>query len=99
MSNTNHTYEDKLREVGLLSLVQRRQRGDMIQTWKILIGYDRVDRNSMFTLATDIASRSTRQSTDPLYIVKPLAKLDQLTFFQYLYLVGFLSAYPMYMTF
>ena len=72
----SHTYEDKLREVGLMSLVQRRQRGDMIQTWKILSGHDQIDRNSMFTLATDVASRSTRQSTDPLHIVKPLAKLD-----------------------
>ena len=30
------TYEEKLREVGLTSLEERRKKGDMIQVWKIL---------------------------------------------------------------
>ena len=32
------TYEEKLREVGLTSLEERRKKGDMIQVWKILHG-------------------------------------------------------------
>ena len=35
------TYQDKLKELGLPSLEERR-RGDMIQTWKILHKYDDV---------------------------------------------------------
>jgi len=34
------TYEEKLREVGLTSLENRRKRGDMIQVWKILHGHE-----------------------------------------------------------
>ena len=37
--------EEKLREVGLTSLEERRKRGDMIQVWKILHGHDHVDKN------------------------------------------------------
>ena len=36
-------YDDKLKEVGLRTLKQRRLRGDMVQTWKILTGHDNVD--------------------------------------------------------
>ena len=45
------TYEEKLREVGLNSLEERRKRGDIIQVWKILHGHDHVDKNKWFSSA------------------------------------------------
>ena len=42
------TYEEKLREVGLISLEESRKREDMIQVWKILHGPDHVDKNKLF---------------------------------------------------
>jgi len=40
------TYEDKLEELGILSLVDRRSRADLIQVFKILKGIDDVDSSS-----------------------------------------------------
>ena len=37
------TYQDKLKEVGLTTLEERRDRGDMIQTFRIIQGLDNVD--------------------------------------------------------
>ena len=37
------TYEEKLRGLGMTTLQRRRERGDMIQTWGILTGYDEAD--------------------------------------------------------
>ena len=45
------TYKEKLREVGLTSLEERRKREDMIQVWKILHGHDHVDKNKWFSSA------------------------------------------------
>ena len=41
-------YEDKLRELKLPSLKQRRMRSDMIQTFKIIRGLDKVDKDVWF---------------------------------------------------
>ena len=46
-------YEDKLRELGMTTLQRRRERGDMIQTWRILNGKDRVDPAKWFRLQED----------------------------------------------
>ena len=59
------TYEDRLAEVGLTSLVDRRRRGDMIEVWKILHGKENVEKSKRFTLAADAAQRPTRQSSSP----------------------------------
>ena len=45
------TYKEKLREVGLTSLEERRKREDMIQVWKIFHGHDHVDKNKWFSSA------------------------------------------------
>ena len=46
------TYQDKLKEVGLTSLEDRRDRGDMIQTFKIIQGLDNVEVGTWFQLAS-----------------------------------------------
>ena len=44
------TYEDRLIEAGMTSLVDRRTRGDMIATYKILSGKDKVAPGMLFDL-------------------------------------------------
>ena len=65
------TYEDKLRELGLQSLRTRRTRYDLIQTYKILNNLDDIQSDQWFQKASEIASRSTRQSADPLKLITP----------------------------
>ena len=72
----SQNYEDRLKELGLLSLVERRERGDMIETWKILHRVEDIDPSTLFSLSADVASRNTRQSSDPLNIVKPASRLE-----------------------
>ena len=43
-------YEGRLREAGMMSLVDRRLRGDMIATYKVMSGKDKVDPGVLFTL-------------------------------------------------
>ena len=63
------TYEEKLKEVGLISLENRRKRGDMIQVRRILHGHDHVNKNKWFSSAygpEEGMGKQTRQSSDPL---------------------------------
>lgn len=43
-------YEDRLRLTGLTTLEERRNRGDMIETFKIMKGITKVDKNKFFKL-------------------------------------------------
>ena len=45
------TYQERLAELGETTLETRRQRGDMIQTYRILSGKDKVSYSTWFTLA------------------------------------------------
>ena len=58
------SYEEKLKELTLLSLKERRERADMIQTFKILQGLSDVNPGTWFSRINH--SRVTRNATDPL---------------------------------
>ena len=62
-------YEDRLKELCLQSLEERRIRYDMIQVFKLMHNYDDVDRRQFFQTAEEESVRVTRQSSDALNIL------------------------------
>ena len=67
------TYEEKLSEVNLQSLENRRLRGDMFQTWKILHQHDNIRESSVFTRCNTVSQRQTRLTTsDYNLVMKPV---------------------------
>jgi ribonuclease P/MRP protein subunit RPP40 len=69
------TYEDKLIEPGLPTLVERRHQTDMLQTFKIVRGIDRVDSSTWFQLAAQ-TGRATRSADDPLNLRPKTTRLE-----------------------
>ena len=53
------SYEDKLKDAGLTTLKERRERGDAIQTFKVLKGFSNVDATKWFQAIPEDA-RPTR---------------------------------------
>ena len=53
----NLSYTERLQKLGLPTLEYRRERADMIQTYKILHGIDNVDKDKLFTMAQYHATR------------------------------------------
>ena len=56
------TYEERLESVGLTSLVERRERGDAIETFKTLRGFNRVNRDNWFQFRDCDNMRATRST-------------------------------------
>ena len=69
------SYEEKLKEVGLTSLQQRRRRGDQIQVWKYLHNQCPMSED-MFTMSSEQHSRVTRHTKKPYNIEKPKGNLE-----------------------
>ena len=49
----NKPYEERLAALGLTKLVERRFRGDMIETYKIVSGKENISREKFFQMATE----------------------------------------------
>ena len=70
------TYEERLLEVGMPTLQDRRIRGDAIQTWKTLNRHDDVDEKVWFERFADGQHRDTRLSTCELNLKPKCFNLD-----------------------
>ena len=60
------TYNDKLAKLKLTTLEERRWRGDMIQTWRILTGKDMVKVETWFDMEVDrqrVGATTTRNAS------------------------------------
>ena len=58
------SYADRLKELNLFSLEQRRLRGDLIQTFKILKGIDNVNPGDFFDLKKEKRTRGHKWRLD-----------------------------------
>ena len=70
------TYQDKLKELGLPSLEERRRRGDMIQTWKIFHQHDDVCEKTWFTRLNTASTVSTRLNSSIFNLEMKRTNLD-----------------------
>ena len=69
------TYENRLKVLGLQRLVERRIRGDMIETYKIMTGKEKLDKRRLFTMTTLISRRH------PMKIYRKYSRLDVRKYF------------------
>jgi hypothetical protein len=69
------SYEQKLEELGLTTLEERRHQADMLQVFKIMTGKDNVDSSCWFRRANEGAVR-TRQAAGLMNLVKPRVRLE-----------------------
>ena len=51
------SYDERLKECGLITLETRRLRRDQIEIFKVLNGYENIDRNIFFSLTKDSRTR------------------------------------------
>ena len=86
VTNLRGTYEERLAILKMRTLEERRVRGDLIETYKILTGKSNVDPRTWFTFASDTdANIRTRSATGFLNLVQPpVGKTDlRNTFFSH----------------
>ena len=57
-----NTYEERLANVGLTTLVERRERGDAIETFKTINGFNNVNREDWFSFRDAANTRATRST-------------------------------------
>lgn len=70
------SYNEKLKELNILSLELRRQQSDLVQTYKILHKIDRVDPKTWFETFGDTSLRPTRQSSYHLNLKRSRSSHD-----------------------
>ena len=57
-----NSYEERLTSIGLTSLSERRRRGDLIETFKMMNEFNRVDKNNWFKFRDSSSNRATRST-------------------------------------
>ena len=72
----SQTYDDKLKELGLKSLADRRFQSDMVKTWKILNNKDRVKKSIWFTRLNNARNRCTGLTDSGMNLLIPRANLE-----------------------
>ena len=75
ISGLTGSYEEKLKQVGLPTLVDRRIRRDLIQTFKIIRNLDDVDYKTWFRFTSEINIRDSRSVSEAKLEI-PFARLD-----------------------
>ena len=56
------SYEERLRSVGLTTLEERRERGDMVETFRTINGFNRVEKEDWFNFRDASNMRATRST-------------------------------------
>jgi hypothetical protein len=69
------TYEERLKELKMITLEERRHQADMLQVYKIITRKDNVDSACWFKMAADTSVR-TRQAAGLMNVIKPRARLE-----------------------
>jgi hypothetical protein len=72
----SNTYENKLKEVGLDTLVTRREKIDLTQVWKILHGFDNLDESIFFSRLRHNTDRTTRAASSEFNLMRTHCNLD-----------------------
>ncbi len=67
-------YEDRLAELGMVTLEERRHQQDMAQVFRLIHGHDKVDPGQWFTQVN--SERMTRRAADPLNLAAGRSRLD-----------------------
>ena len=73
----NGDYQTKLRSLNLFSLDKRRLRGDLIETFKILTGLEKVDKEYFFSFSSSLGVTRGHK----LKLAKPACRTDVRKFF------------------
>ena len=64
LSNSHgETYEERVKNAGLITLKERRERGDVIEAFKTLRGVNRVSKEEWFDIRSSEVTRATRGNT------------------------------------
>jgi ribonuclease P/MRP protein subunit RPP40 len=69
------TYIERLKELGLLTLEERRHQPDIVQTYKIVTGKAMVNSETWFKSVT-VTGRATRSAADPLNMRPQACRLE-----------------------
>ena len=76
ISGIKGTYEEKLGQIGLTTLQDRRERGDCIEIFKMMKGFTNVDHTIWFEKILRTEGPQTRLSADPWALELKPARLD-----------------------
>ena len=75
MSDVRGSYEERLQQLELTKLEERRRRGDAIETYKYLRGFLDVEMHTLFEISNPVQPKTRHQNTF-MPLVVPRAKLD-----------------------